>query len=52
MAAVHPPRECIYPLGYFRPGSFVPYHCNRIPLSLRGAAAEGGVATGLIFLIP
>jgi hypothetical protein len=47
-----PPRECQYTLGHYRPGDYVPYHCNRIPLNARAGLVEGGVITGLIFLIP
>lgn len=51
MAANHP-HECNYTLGHYRPGSCVPLRHHRWPLSLRGAIAEGGIATGLVFLIP
>ena len=49
---VHPPGECIYPLGYYRPGSCAPKIWYQAPLSLRGALAQGGVITGLVFLLP
>jgi hypothetical protein len=51
--AVDCPCECDYSLGYYRPGSCPPwrYNCCTQPGCL-GALAEGGVATGLIFLIP
>jgi len=49
---INPPWECIYPLGYYRPGSCAPHMIYPFPLSLRGALVEGGVATGLVFLIP
>jgi len=49
---VHPPGECIYPLGYYRPGSCAPKIWYQAPLSLRGALAQGGVVTGLVFLLP
>ena len=49
---IHPPWECIYPLGYYRPGSCAPHMIFPFPISLRGALVEGGVATGLVYLIP
>jgi len=49
---VHPPGECIYPLGYYRPGSCAPKMWYQAPLSLRGALAQGGAVTGLVFLLP
>ena len=50
--AINPPRECQYPLGYYRPGDCAPWHIPPVPLSLRGAAAEAGAWVGGIFLIP
>ncbi len=49
---VERPRDCIYTLGHYRPGSCVPRRCNRIPWSLGGSAVETGVIAGLILLIP
>lgn len=49
---VEPPCECIYALGHYRPGSCAPYMCNPIPLSLRGAAFEAGVVTGVSAALP
>ncbi len=49
---INPPWECQYPLGYYRPGSCAPHMIMPFPISLRGALVEGGVATGLVFLIP
>lgn len=46
------PGECVYPLGYYRPGSCAPKLLYPVPISLRGALYEGGVATGLVFLLP
>ena len=44
---IHPPSECQYALGYYRPGNCAPYLIPPVPLSLRGALAEAGViATG------
>lgn len=49
---IHPPNECQYSLGYFRPGNCAPYMVQPIPLSLRGAAAQAGFVTGAAALIP
>ncbi len=51
-AGMYPPHECMYPLGYYRPGSCAPYMLDPIPLSVRGAAVAGGVWTGGVFAIP
>ena len=37
---VHPPNECMYALGYYRPGSCAPWLVQAFPLSLRGAVAQ------------
>ena len=52
LMAAQPCWECVYTLGHDRPGSCAPFHLHCPPLSLRGAAAEAGVVTGLIFAIP
>lgn len=49
---LYPPGECIYTLGYYRPGSCAPYMLDPLPLSVRAGLAEGGVWTGMVFLIP
>jgi len=49
---VHPPRECIYTLGHYRPGSRVPWQRHRLPWDARAAAVQAGVTVGLVFLIP
>jgi hypothetical protein len=49
---VEPPRECIYTLGHYRPGSHAPPACYFHPPRADGIAVEGAVVTGLIFLIP
>jgi hypothetical protein len=46
------PHECVYTLGHYRPGSCPPWRCHWPPADLLAAAAEGGVWTGMIFLIP
>lgn len=47
-----PPDECIYALGYYRPGSCAPRILDPFPLSVRAALAEGGAWTALAFLVP
>ena len=49
---LYPPEECIYTLGYYRPGSCAPYLLDPIPLSIRAGLAEAGVWTGMVFLVP
>lgn len=49
---IHPPHECQYALGYYRPGDCAPYMVPPIPFSLRGAAAQAGVVVGAAGLIP
>ncbi len=46
------PWECVYPLGYYRPGDCAPYMIPPVPVSVRGAAAEAAAVTGGILLIP
>ncbi len=43
---LYPPRECIYTLGYYRPGDYSPYIFDAIPLSMRAALFEAGAWTG------
>ncbi len=49
---IHPPGECQYALGYYRPGDCAPYMIPPFPLSLRGAAVQAGFVTGAAALIP
>jgi hypothetical protein len=49
---IHPPNECIYALGYYRPGNCAPWLVDPIPLSLRGGLLEAGVITGGVFVLP
>ncbi len=52
LMGVYPPNECIYDLGYFRPGSCAPHMLQPLPISLRGALIEAGVVVGLAAAIP
>jgi hypothetical protein len=49
---VEPPLECVYVLGYYRPGSCAPRTIGPIPISLRGTLVQLGVSTGLTYLFP
>lgn len=39
-AGIHPPNECVYPLGYYRPGDCAPWLYEPFPWSVRGAASQ------------
>ncbi len=49
---IHPPTECQYALGYYRPGNCAPWYVPPVPLSLRGAAAQATVVTGAAMVLP
>jgi len=49
---VQPPWECVYPLGYYRPGSCAPWTVPAVPISGRGFAVQAATVTGLVFLLP
>jgi hypothetical protein len=46
------PNECIYTLGYYRPGSCAPYMIEAVPFTWRAAAFEAGAWTGGSFIFP
>ena len=46
-----PPRKQIYTLGHYRPGDCVPHRFHRAPFSVKGLAAQGAAAAGVV-LIP
>ena len=46
------PWECVYPLGYYRPGSCAPWTIPAVPISCRGLAVEAATVTGIVFLLP
>ena len=48
--AIHPPNECRYALGYYRPGNCAPWLRDPIPISLSGMRRQALVSTGLAFL--
>jgi hypothetical protein len=49
---LEPPNECLYTLGYYRPGNCAPYLLDPIPLSVRGALFEAGGWLGAVYAIP
>jgi hypothetical protein len=46
------PWECVYPLGYYRPGSCSPWMVPAVPISLRGFAVQAATITGIVFMMP
>lgn len=46
------PNECMYTLGYYRPGDCAPYLFDPLPLSVRGALFEAGAWVGGVFIFP
>lgn len=49
---IHPPNECQYALGYYRPGDCAPYMLPPVPISLRGAAVQAAAVVGGAALVP
>ncbi len=50
--AIHPHNECVYALGYYRPGDCAPWLKDPVPLSLRGASRQALAITGAAAIIP
>jgi len=46
------PNECVYTLGYYRPGNCAPHFVGGFPFTWRAAAFEAGAATGMSFIFP
>jgi hypothetical protein len=46
------PNECMYSLGYYRPGDCAPYLIDPLPLSIRAGVFEAGAWVGGAALIP
>lgn len=49
---LEPPRECVFALGYYRPGSAAPHLRYRIPFRVDAALVEAAAATGVVFILP
>ncbi len=46
------PWECVYPLGYYRPGNCAPWTVPAVPISARGLAVGAATVTGIVFIVP
>ena len=46
------PWDCGYTLGHYRPGGCAPWQIHWLPLRLDAGIVQGGVVTGLVFLLP
>ena len=46
------PNECVYSLGYYRPGSCAPYLLDPVPFTWRAALYEAGFVVGAAAVIP
>ncbi len=51
-AGIHPPNECQYALGYYRPGNCAPWTVGPIPISLRGGLMQAAAVTGIAGALP
>ena len=49
---VQPPHECIYTLGYYRPGDRAPRQREHWPFKADAAMVETAVILGLVFVLP
>lgn len=49
---IHPPTECVYALGYYRPGSCAPYMIPPVPFSVRGGLYQAGAVVGASAILP
>ena len=49
---IRTPRECVYTLGYYRPGSCAPYMIDPVPFTWRAMMFQGVATTGISFIIP
>lgn len=49
---VHPPNECMYALGHYRPGNCAPYMISPVPISARGAIFQAGAVVGAAAILP
>ena len=52
LMTLDPPYACQYTLGHERPGSPVPPYIHTVPFDPAAAAVQGGVVTGMIYLVP
>lgn len=47
-----PPQECIYALGYYRPGNCAPYMISPLGFTARAGLAQAGAVVGAAAIIP
>lgn len=52
LMGLRPPKECVYALGHYRPGSCAPYLKYPIPISTRGALLQAGAVVGTAAVLP
>ena len=52
LMTVNCPRECVYTLGHYRPGSCNPWRSHSFPYRLDAASMQGAAIAGLVFLLP
>ena len=52
LMGTYPPTQCVYDLGYYRPGSCAPNMIQPCPISMRGALIEAGAIVGAAYAIP
>lgn len=52
LMGTYPPNECVYDLGYYRPGSCAPHMLQPIPISLRGGLIQAGAIVGFFHIFP
>src|SRR5690606_15394574 len=46
------PNECVYALGYYRPGSCAPYMLDPIPFTWRAGLFQAGAVVGVAAILP
>jgi len=50
--SLNPPDECVYALGYYRPGNCAPYLLPAFPLDVKAGLVEAGAIAGAILIFP
>ncbi len=51
-SGIHPANECVYALGYFRPGNCAPWLREPLPISLAGTVRQAAYVAALGAIIP
>ncbi len=52
LTGIHPTNECVYALGYYRPGNCAPWLREPLPISLSGTARQTGFILGTAAILP